>query len=47
MLAAIKHLLRVITSLQDNPPALVAMVAVSAMGVASFALYVVLAVVRK
>lgn len=47
MLAAIKHLLRVISSMQNNPPALVAMVAVGAMGVSSFALYVVLTVVKQ
>lgn len=47
MLVAIKQLLRVVSSMQNNPPALAAMVAVSAMGVASFALYVVLTVVSK
>lgn len=47
MLAAIKHLSRVITSMQNNPPALVAVVAISAMGVTSFALYVVLTVVKQ
>lgn len=47
MLDTIKNLCRVITAMQDNPPALVAIVAVSAMGVASFALYVVLTVVSK
>jgi hypothetical protein len=47
MQATIKQLLRVLTDMQNNPPALVAIVAISAMGVATFALYVVLSVVKQ
>lgn len=42
MLAVIKKILDAFTSLQTNPPALVALVCVGAMGVSAFSLYVVL-----
>lgn len=47
MLNVVKHLCKVITSMQNNLPALATVVSVSAMVVTFFALYVVLTVVTK
>ena len=42
MLAVIKKIIDALTAMQANPPALVALVCVAAMGVSTFSLYVVL-----
>jgi len=47
MLAAVKKLIESLVDIQHNPPALVALIAIAAMGVAAFSLYVVLQLGHK